>query len=452
MKKICILNLFLTLAGTAFSLPDEALFLPLEGFPQPAPGSFSVVGSSTTAGQFLIWDGDQIFLQDEAGGDLFLSIAAGYQGDPAFLTLNPAGDTALLGQGFGDGTVANLYLLDLIDPADFVPGDEIQVPSHFSGVYLSDNLIALDRGDFGFPAEIIVLDLSTISRNSAFSTTVLEIPEPPSERVTIVTKPPDSFSASLAIDNGLLYVADSGNGQYKTFLVADIITAFNTSTTVAWTSGTDVGSPLQYPLGGVAGFSATGNLVIAGFGSIVEVVPFSGTVADSIDPAGTSPFYGIIYNNLTTEFIPVEFPAVAGDPLIFYATINGIDDPPIFVGRPSSGGGCLIATAAYDTPLSQEIDSLRALRDQHLMTNALGTAFVDTYYRLSPPIADRISTSERLKGVTRLALHPLLWGARTQQPGTWIMFAIGSILLAIWTTSRRTKKRLRSTAPNRMKD
>ena len=57
----------------------------------------------------------------------------------------------------------------------------------------------------------------------------------------------------------------------------------------------------------------------------------------------------------------------------------------------SSSGECLIASAAYGTPLAREIDVLRVARDRHLLTNAVGTAFVDAYYRMSPAGADRIA-------------------------------------------------------------
>ena len=90
-----------------------------------------------------------------------------------------------------------------------------------------------------------------------------------------------------------------------------------------WSSGADIGTPFQYPLGGVAGFTAGGNLVIAGFGSIVEVDPSSGTIVKTLDPAGTSAFYGIIYEGVNEEVIAVEFPVTFGDPLVFHASAMG---------------------------------------------------------------------------------------------------------------------------------
>ena len=71
-------------------------------------------------------------------------------------------------------------------------------------------------------------------------------------------------------------------------------------------------------------------------------------------------------------------------------------------------GGCFIATAAYGTPSAAEIDVLREFRDAVLLENALGSRFVDIYYRLSPPIAEVIAQNSFLKTVVRGALDPVV--------------------------------------------
>lgn len=74
----------------------------------------------------------------------------------------------------------------------------------------------------------------------------------------------------------------------------------------------------------------------------------------------------------------------------------------------SGSSGCFIATAAYGTPLANDIDTLRKLRDTVLLNNRLGTAFVDTYYRISPRIADAIAQDSTLKSMVRLLLQIIL--------------------------------------------
>ncbi|MCH7910047.1 MAG: hypothetical protein IIB38_10565, partial [Candidatus Hydrogenedentes bacterium] len=81
--------------------------------------------------------------------------------------------------------------------------------------------------------------------------------------------------------------------------------------------------------------------------------------------------------------------------------------------RNSETSGCLIATAAYGTPLAGEIDVLRSLRDRYMLRNALGMAFVDTYYRVSPPLADLVASEPALASLVRAMLHPLLIAARS---------------------------------------
>jgi len=70
--------------------------------------------------------------------------------------------------------------------------------------------------------------------------------------------------------------------------------------------------------------------------------------------------------------------------------------------------GCFIATAAYGTPMAEEIQILREFRDEYLLTNSMGQGFVDIYYKLSPPIADFITDHPSLKPLVRAGLMPIV--------------------------------------------
>jgi Divergent InlB B-repeat domain/FG-GAP repeat len=72
----------------------------------------------------------------------------------------------------------------------------------------------------------------------------------------------------------------------------------------------------------------------------------------------------------------------------------------------ASGGGCFIATAAYGTPMAEEIQVLREFRDEYLLTNPVGRSLVEFYYRASPPVAEFITDHTALKPVVRAGLVP----------------------------------------------
>ncbi|CAD6494362.1 MAG: hypothetical protein LAKADJCE_00721 [Candidatus Argoarchaeum ethanivorans] len=74
---------------------------------------------------------------------------------------------------------------------------------------------------------------------------------------------------------------------------------------------------------------------------------------------------------------------------------------------------CFIATAAYGTPLHEDIDVLRDFRDEYLMTNPIGRTFVEIYYTTSPPIADVIKENKGVRTVIREGLvKPLVYISR----------------------------------------
>jgi hypothetical protein len=111
---------------------------------------------------------------------------------------------------------------------------------------------------------------------------------------------------------------------------------------------------------------------------------------------------------------------------------------------PPSPGGCFIATAAYGTPMAEEIQILREFRDEYLLTNTLGQALVDFYYRNSPPIAEFITEHPSLRPIVRTGLVPAV-AMSTVVVNTTLaekavivgLLVLISVALAVWAKRRR---------------
>ncbi len=122
---------------------------------------------------------------------------------------------------------------------------------------------------------------------------------------------------------------------------------------------------------------------------------------------------------------------------------NGDGVPDVDIGAdefspfsPGSGKGCFIATAAYGSPLAEEVVVLRRFRDRHLLTNHLGKAFVRMYYEYSPPVAGFIRKHGALATAIRIALRPVIYTAK------YPAAAIAVIVLAMGIGVYRLRKGL----------
>ncbi|MCW8838791.1 MAG: beta-propeller domain-containing protein [Thiovulaceae bacterium] len=90
------------------------------------------------------------------------------------------------------------------------------------------------------------------------------------------------------------------------------------------------------------------------------------------------------------------------------ATYTIVDESSVDEGS-KTVEGCFIATAAYGSYFDSDVKILRDFRDDYLKTNALGRAFVDIYYDISPPIARSISDNELAKNLVRATLTPVVY-------------------------------------------
>jgi len=80
--------------------------------------------------------------------------------------------------------------------------------------------------------------------------------------------------------------------------------------------------------------------------------------------------------------------------------------------KEAPSGGCLIATAAFGSEISPQVQQLRELRDNYLMKTESGSSFMagfnQFYYSFSPTIADWERQNPVFKEAVKIGITPLL--------------------------------------------
>jgi hypothetical protein len=88
-----------------------------------------------------------------------------------------------------------------------------------------------------------------------------------------------------------------------------------------------------------------------------------------------------------------------------------VDGMCVIVDNPN-GGGCLIATATYGSEMAPQVQFLREIRDNQLMSTNSGSSFMtgfnQLYYLFSPTIADMERENPAFKEAVKIAITPLL--------------------------------------------
>jgi len=133
-----------------------------------------------------------------------------------------------------------------------------------------------------------------------------------------------------------------------------------------------------------------------------------------------------------------ESSATKNDLKIFIGDNTGDD---IQIKNTEEGGGCLIATAAFGSELSPQVQLLREIRDNAVLQTESGTSFMagfnQFYYSFSPTIADYERENPTFKEVVKITLTPLLTSltllqyADIDSESEMLGYGIGIILLNI---------------------
>jgi len=112
---------------------------------------------------------------------------------------------------------------------------------------------------------------------------------------------------------------------------------------------------------------------------------------------------GILFQPIPTE--TVSFDIVVGDAHAQPTPNN--DVPPT-----EENGGCLIATAAYGSEMAPQVQQLRELRDNTVLSTESGIAFMSGfnqfYYSFSPGVADFERENPVFKEIVKAGLTPML--------------------------------------------
>ena len=69
--------------------------------------------------------------------------------------------------------------------------------------------------------------------------------------------------------------------------------------------------------------------------------------------------------------------------------------------------GCFIATAAFGSPMANELGALRRLRDRAESASAVALVATDLYYRAAPAVSEPLSRSDAARALVRRALRPI---------------------------------------------
>ena len=131
----------------------------------------------------------------------------------------------------------------------------------------------------------------------------------------------------------------------------------------------------------------------------------------------------IIQSNEKISFITLNFTGLGNNKLEVIATdylkeveelgeSQNQESELINENSSSENGGCLIATATFDSELSTQVQHLRELRDNKLLHTKTGSEFMKTfnsfYYSFSPQIADLERENSWFKETVKIAITPLL--------------------------------------------
>ena len=126
----------------------------------------------------------------------------------------------------------------------------------------------------------------------------------------------------------------------------------------------------------------------------------------------TKKFYSLAYSNELDDFesqLPKFEETIDSFEILSQDATN---DETMNETSTEEGGGCLIATATFGSELAPQVQQLREIRDNTILSTESGTAFMSGfnqfYYSFSPIIADLERENPLFKEAVKLSITPML--------------------------------------------
>ncbi|MFB5613650.1 MAG: CFI-box-CTERM domain-containing protein [Candidatus Nitrosomaritimum yanchengensis] len=132
-------------------------------------------------------------------------------------------------------------------------------------------------------------------------------------------------------------------------------------------------------------------------------------------------YFPVVKSNDKIAFITMNFTGSGNNKVDVFATnylenLDEMENSNVEIESDTQeqmpGGGCLIATATYDSELAPQVQLLRELRDTKLLQTESGSAFMNSfnhfYYSFSPVIADYERENPIFKELVKLSITPLI--------------------------------------------
>jgi len=360
--------------------------------------------------------------------------------------------------GPGDSNVVATYMLTMsVDPADGGAATDLTDEAP----YAADTVVSIKAEaavGYQFVEWTAVPDVTFGDPNAAETTLIM-----PDEAVTVTANfeliPALTFSLTMMAEPALGGTAtdEAGASPYEEgAIVAIKAVAASGYRFVNWTALPEdvldnagaAETTLTMPGEAVtvtANFLAVYDLSVSSTTGGAVTAPGEGTFAydtGTVVDLVAEPEDGYQFVGWSGDLAAIADPDAAATTIIVdgdYSVTAGFEEV-----EPLVSGGCFIATAAYGTPMAREIQILRDFRDECLLTNPLGAALVDFYYRVSPPIAEFITRHPALKPVVRAGLAPavamsgvVVNTAPAEKAALTLFLLLVSAAVALWATKRR---------------